>query len=216
MPAPYTYIQQSDVEAAMGGVALTTNGAGIFNTMLPYFMKLIDQYCNRTWNFENPVVDTFDALREVGPTLQANYQFFISAPNISKTVYNALYPLAAGIHSAVIGGTNLDMNYVFAYNTFVKFSAAFPSIILPNPLGFRMISITYDSDAAQNFPLDAKMAMAQWMARFIQESPDAGKETQRVMAGTVQANYTPDKVPGIPNMVKMILDQYRLAAIDRL
>ena len=216
MSNTYAYIAQSDVEAAMGGVNLTPNGQAIFTTMLPYFMDVIDQYCNRTWNFVNPVIDTFDALSSIGPGIQSNYQFFVTCPNISKTPANVLYPNAGGVISVQIGGSYLDMNYIAAYNSFVKLAASFPSVILANPLCFKMVTITYNSDAARNFPAAAKLAMAQWMARFIQESPDAGKETQQVIAGTVQARYTADKVPGIPNLVKMILDQYRLHAMDRL
>jgi len=212
-PTPYYYIEQEDVEKYLG-VALTNNGIAQFDLLNPLLQDMIDQYCNRTWNFENPIVEKFDALTKVGNDLQGNYSFFVQHPPISITPASLTYPLAEGIISVIVGTSPVDLNYVVSYGSFVKLVAAFPSVILANPLGFKMIQITYNSDAAQNVPKPVKMAMVIWMSRLIQTSSDAGKETNKVQAGTVIAQYNADKINGIPDFVASALEPYVLQALD--
>jgi hypothetical protein len=188
MPTPYTYIIQSDLEAFRGS-ALNAVEVAQFKLFLPAMMEMVDQYTNRTWNFSNPVVETFDALSSIGPGVQSNYQFFVSSPNISKTPANNLYPNAGGVISVQIGGSYLDLNYVASYNSYVKLAASFPSVILANPLGFKMVKITYNSDSVQNCPAPVKLAICQWIARVMQTSGDSGKEVNKVQTGTVIAQY---------------------------
>jgi hypothetical protein len=214
-PLPYFYIEQTDVEKYLG-VSLTNNGIAQFDLLNPLLQDMVDQYCNRTWNFANPVVEKFDALTKVGNDLQANYSFFIQKPPISTTPASLTYPLAEGIISVIVGTSLVDLNYIVSYGSFVKVVAAFPSVILANPLGFKMIQITYNSGAAQNVPNPVKAAMIMWLARLIQTSPDAGKETNKVQAGNVIAQYNADKINGIPDFVASALNPYVLAPLDHL
>ncbi len=207
------YIAQSDVEAYLG-VTLTANGVAAFNLLLPLLQDAIDNYCNRSWNFSNPIIENFDALTIDGKITLANYTFFPKYPPVSSTPADNNFPLAGGIISAVIGTSPLDLNYVVNYGTHIKFSASFPSVILANPLGFKMVKITYNSDAAQNVPRSVKAAFVVWMARMIQNAPDAGKETTRVQAGTVQAYFAQDKIGGIPDFARLALNPYRLPTLD--
>ena len=209
---PYYYIAQSDVEAYLG-VTLTGNGIAAFNLLRPLIQDMIDNYCNRSWNFTNPVVENFDALTIDEKITLANYTFFPKYTPVSSTPVDNNYPLAGGIISAVIGTSALDLNYVVNYGTHIKFSASFPSVILANPLGFKMVKITYNSDAAQNVPGPVKAAFVMWMARMIQNAPDAGKETTRVQTGLVQAYYNPENA-SMPSFVKMVLDKYRIIPQD--
>ncbi len=207
------YIQQSDVESYLG-VTLTANGIATFSLLQQPMQDLIDWYCNRSWNLTNPVVEDFDALTSIGDNLVANYTFF-PKNSISPTVANPTYPLAKGIISVVIGTSPLDMNYVVSYGTHLKISATFPSVILTNPLGFKMVHVTYNADLT--LPTPIKAAMAQWMARMIQEAPDAGKQTYEVSAGTVKVQYAASRLNSlqvIPDFVKLVLDKYRLPAVD--
>lgn len=208
------YIAQADVENYLG-VTLTPAGINTFNLLLPLLQDQIDNYCNRTWNITNPVVENFDALSQIGSGVQSNYTFFVKYPSISATPANNAYPLAGGVISVLIGQSPIDMNYVVSYGTHVKLSAAFPSVILANPLGFKMVQITYNSDAAGNPPKALKLAFIMWIGRMIQEAPDAGKSTTQVQAGTVRAYYNPDRL-AMPEFVKSVLDNYRLATIDHL
>ncbi len=208
------YITQADVENYLG-VTLTPAGINTFNLLLPLLQDQIDNYCNRTWNITNPIVENFDALSQVGVGVQSNYTFFVKYPSISATPANNAYPLAGGVISVLIGQSPLDLNYVVNYGTHIKLSAAFPSVILANPLGFKMVQITYNSDAAGNPPKALKLAFVMWIARMIQEAPDAGKSTTQVQAGTVRVYYSPDKL-AIPKFVESILDNYRLHVLDRL
>jgi hypothetical protein len=207
------YIEQSDLESYLG-VTLTTNGVNSFNLLLPMLQDMVDQYCNRTWNFLNPVIENFDALKQTGSGLVTNYSFFVGKPNISSTPADNNHPLAGGVISVVVGNSPLDLNYVINYGTHLKLSAAFPSVIMANPLGFKMVQVTYNSDAAQNVPKPVKLAMIMWLARIIQNAPDAGKETNKVQAGTVMAQYNADKVNGIPDFVAKALEPYVLTPID--
>lgn len=210
---PYYYVTQAELEAYLG-VTLTPTGLAQFNLMLPGIMGVVDQYCNRTWDFANPVVENFDALTNIGAGVQANYSFYVKYPMISATAASPTYPLAGGVISVVIGTTSVDMNYVVSYGTHIKLAAAFPSVILANPLGFKMVQVTYNSDSSKNVPQPVKLAMIQWMARLIQTSPDAGKEATQVQVGTVNATFAKDTAPGIPDFVKLVLDNYRLVALD--
>ena len=206
-----SYIAQADVEHYLG-VALTPAGIATFNLLLPLLQDLIDQYCNRSWTETNPVTETFDALSAVGAGVVSNYQFFVSNPNISKTVFDATHPLAAGIHSVTIGTSPLDMNYVVSYGTFFKLAASFPSVFMANPLGFKMVTVVYDTDAV-GAPKPVQLANIMWMARMIQEAPDAGKATNKVQTGTVIAQYIDEKLD-MPRFVKAVLDNYRLIPLD--
>ena len=211
---PYYYVKQSDVETYLN-TTLTVNGQALFTLLQEPMQALVDQYLNRTYRATNPVSEDFDALTIAGKLTLANYEFF-PQHRISQTPANVLYPLAKGIISVTIGAGALDLNYVVSYDTYVKFSASFPSVILANPLGFKMVHLIYNSDEADACPGPVKIALIQWMARVIQESPDAGKETTRVAAGTVNAGYVADKISGIPNFVRMVLDLYRVIPMDHM
>jgi hypothetical protein len=207
-----SYIAQSDVEAYLG-VSLTPAGVATFNVMQPLLQDQIDNYCNRTWNLTNPITENFDAMQMVGQSSLANYTFF-PKNKVSETVNNTLYPLAKGIINVTVGTAPLDMNYVVSYGTHIKLSASFPSVLLANPLGFKMIQIQYNADLS--LPPAIKGAFILWMGRMINTAPDAGKEVNKVQSGTVIAQFTPDKVGGIPDYVKMVLDNYRFVAIDHV
>lgn len=205
------YIAQADVEKYLG-VTLTTAGQNTFNTLLPLLQDMIDQYCNRTWNFANPVTENFDALQEVTAPY-ATDTFFTKYP-ISETPYNADIPLAAGIRSVTIGGISWDMHFVYSYKTHVKLWVRPQTITLPNPLGFKSVQIVYNSDDAGTVPGAIKAAFIQWMARLINTAPDAGKEATRAWAGTTKIEFAADKVGGIPDFVRLALDQYRIPVVD--
>src|SRR5258708_4898477 len=159
------YIQQSDLEAYLG-ITFNTAQIATFSLLLPLLQEMIDNYCNRTWNFSNPVIETFDALTSVGATLITNRIFFPKA-FISETPVDTNYPLMKGIISIVVGTTSLDKNYIVSYKSSIKLSSSFPSILIANPLGFKMITITYNSDDADNPPPSVKLAFIQWMGRLI-------------------------------------------------
>ena len=185
---PYYYVKQSDVETYLN-TTLTVNGQALFTLLQEPMQALVDQYLNRTYRATNPVSEDFDALTIAGKLTLANYEFF-PQHRISQTPANVLYPLAKGIISV--------------------------TVILANPLGFKMVHLIYNSDEADACPGPVKIALIQWMARVIQESPDAGKETTRVAAGTVNAGYVADKISGIPNFVRMVLDLYRVIPMDHM
>lgn len=211
------YIQQSDIETYLG-ITLTANGVALFNLLQQPMQDIVDQYCNRTWNFTNPVTENFDALSADGKFLLANYTFFPKY-KVSSTVNDANYPLAGGIISVKVGTSLLDMNYVVNYGTHIKFSASFPSVILANPLGFKMVTIQYNSDDAGTVPTPVKYALIQWMAREMQNAPDAGKEPVNVQTGPVKVEFSGARglTPLVmPPLVKQVLDQYRLPALDHL
>lgn len=208
------YITQTDYEHYKG-VTLTGNGVNMFDLMLPTMQDMVDTYCNRTWNFTNPVTEYFDAMRRDGDGLVVNDIFYVKYPRVSENPYNISYPLAGGIHSISIGGTDLDMNYVFNYGTHIVTTAMFPTSFITNPVGLKAVKIIYESDAASNPPTPIKQALIEWIARKIDTAPDSNKEAFDVRAGSVMTRFTPDKFGGIPDFVKLVLDQYRLAPIDR-
>lgn len=211
----YYYIDQDFLQAYMGQ-NLDTNGVNAFKMMRGPMQDMIDQYCNRTWNFINPVDEYFDALQQQGEILISQNTFFIAKPKISQTVNDENYPLAKGIISVTIGTSPLDMNYVFSYDTFVKLSAAFPTVALPNPLGYKMVHVQYNSDAAQNPPQPVKLAFAQWMGRMIQTAQDSGKDATRTDAGTIKIYFKPDQGGDMPDFVKFVLNSYRLTPLDHM
>jgi|SRR5579885_1124026 len=218
-PTPFWYINQSDVEAYLG-VTLTPAGVAQFNVLRPILQKQIDNYCNRSWNFENPVVETFDAFTDSTPRRLKNT--FFPKYKVSQTPADENHPQAGGIISIIRGETNghngspLDLTYVYSYGTHIKVWTWFASFDLFNPMGFKSVKITYNSDDSKQVPEDVKGAFIMWLARMINTAPDAGKELTRTQAGTVQAYYAQDKTPGIPDFVKMVLDQYRIPAMDYL
>src|SRR5947207_1180212 len=79
-----TYVSQTDIESYLG-ITLTGNGRKLFNLLNPLLQDQIDNYCNRTWNFTNPVVETFDAMTLNGSIFLANYDFFPACPRVSLT-----------------------------------------------------------------------------------------------------------------------------------
>lgn len=209
------YITQQNLEAYLGST-LTGNGLAMFNLFLPNMQDLIDAYCNRTWNISNPITEYFDAVRKEGFNYIPNTNFVVACPSISTTPYNDLYPGAGGVRSVSIAGTLLDMQYVFSYGTYIVITLTFSNTLFTNPLGLRAVQVVYNSDAAGNVPKPIQQALIEWIARKIQNSGDSGKEAILVRTGTVEARYNPDTEPGIPDFVKMVLDQYRLPVVDHL
>ena len=45
--------------------------------------------------------------------------------------------------------------------------------------------------------------------------PDSGNDVKQVQTGSVSVTYAADKVGGILDFVKMVLDSYRLSPVDR-
>ena len=123
-------------------------------------------------------------------------------------------PPVQSVDSVTVGGVTWDLSFVYNYKTHIKLWVRPETITLPNPLGFQSVVIIYHSAAAGAVPKPVKLAFIEWMARKIQNAPDANKETTRVQAGTVQAYYAQDKVGGMPDFVRMVLDSYRLPALD--
>lgn len=214
MANPYTYISKAELEAYLG-VTLTAPGIAQFNLMLPAMMDMVDQYTNRTWNFTNPLTENFDALQEVTAPY-ATDAFFTAAHKIDQTPYNVAYPLAKGVRSVTIGGIVWDMHFVYSYDTYIKLWVRPMTIMLPNPLGFKSVQVVYNAEGAQTCPPAVKLALCQWIARLIQTSADSGKEVNKVQAGTVIAQYNVDKLSGMPDFVKLVLDNYRFVPIDHL
>ncbi len=194
------YCAQSDIETYLD-ISLTANGQALFALLLPSMQDMIDQYCNRSWNITNPITQNFDALQET-TSPQANSTFIVD------------YPPIASIDAVTVGGVPWDLQYVYNYKTYVKLWVRPQTIVLPNPLGFLSVVITYHSGAAGVVPSPIKLALIEWLARKIQTSPDANKEVTRTQVGTVMAQYAADKVGGIPDFVKLVLDQYRLPPVD--
>ena len=206
------YITETEVEQFLG-VTLTSNGQNTFNLMLPLMQDMIDQYCERTWNFTNPVTEYFDAFSDTAASYP-NTTYFPKYP-ISKTAHSPSYPLAEGIRSVTIGDTAFDMNYVYSYGTHLKLGISPHTISLSNPYGRKSVKIVYNSDDAGNPPKAVKLAFIEWMARKIQTAPDAGRDVTQTSAGTVSVSYRRDKKGELPDFVKMVLDHYRLPSIDR-
>jgi hypothetical protein len=131
---------------------------------------MIDQYCNRTWNFKSPVVEYFDQFTNTNPPVLAD-TFFPSHP-VSLTPANPAYPQAGGIISIVLGkvngqgGTPLDLTYVYSYKPAIKFWTWFQTLTMFNPIGYRSVEITYNSNDAQNVPNPIKMALVMWCSRL--------------------------------------------------
>lgn len=172
--------------------------------MLPNMMEVIDTYCNRTWNFANPVTEYFDATN--------TGIFFVSRPLISATPADAGYPLAGGVISVTGGTTPWNLNAVYNYKTYIKLTTGTQ---FTDGYGFQSVKIVYNSDAAKNVPKSIKQAMIEWMARKIQTASDSGKEVRQVQTGSVSVQYVDSKVGTIPDFVKMALDSYRLPSVDR-
>src|SRR5947208_17065096 len=112
------YIIQQDVERYLD-ITMTGNGINQFNDMLPRMQEMIDQECNRTWNFTNPVTENFN--------LATDYTFFPKYP-VSTTVLDSNHPQAQGVVSITIGklngqgGTSVDLTYVYNFKTHIKLS----------------------------------------------------------------------------------------------
>ncbi len=194
------YCSQTDVEHYLG-TALTTNQTATFTDLLPRMTALVDQYCNRSWNITNPLTENFDAYDQNGRPIDT---FFVASPPIQSLI------------AVTVANVPWDMNYVFNYKTHVKFYIKPYVIMMPNPLGYQQVQIQYNSAAAGAVPAPVKEAVVEWIARKLQITQDANKETVRVGAGTVNAEFTRDNVGGFPDYVKFVLDQYRLAPMDHL
>lgn len=210
----YTYITASDVATYLQRTLTTAETAAV-TAMVPAMMDMVDQYCNRTWNFSNPVVENFDALED-STAPYAKDTFFVGKPSISATPADSTIPLAGGVISVTVGGVVWDMHYVYNYGTHIKMWVRPMTIMLPNPLGFKSVQITYNSDASQALPATIKQAMIEWTARKVLAGPDAGRDPVQVAAGTVSARYKEDATSGIPDFVVLALDQYRLIPVDRM
>lgn len=211
--ADFYYIEQADVENYLQS-SLSDKAQSAFDLMLPLLQDAVDTYCNRTWNFENPVTENFDAFED-GAAPYARNTFFVSSPPISKTVADANYPRAGGVISVTVGDTPFDMQYVYSYKTYVKLGLSPSAVPLLNPFGYQSVEIVYNSDAAQNVPKPVKLALVEWMARKLQSAPDAGNDVKQVQTGSVSVTYAADKVGSVPDFVKMVLDNYRLSPVDR-
>ena len=192
---------------------MTANGIALFNLLLPAMSMAVDQYCNRTWNFSGTVTEKFDALANT-LTPFANDTFYTKA-HISDTPVNPLYPLAGGITEVSVNGSIWDLNYVYTYGYFARIWARANTIILPNPLGYKSVTIKYVSDDAQNLPALVKYALVQWVGRQIQNSADSGKELLSANVGTVATRFKQDSMDAVPDFVRLALDPYRLAPIDK-
>lgn len=195
------YITKAELEA-YSGITLTDNGVALFNLLLPSMQEMIDNYCERSWNFSNPVIETFDAIQG-GASPYPTDTFFVK------------YPSVTAINSITIGGQVWDLTYAYNYKTHIKLSINPQPILLVNPLGFQSVVISYNSDSAGALPSPVKLALIEWVARKMQTATDAGKEAAQVQTGTVSVRYKEDKVGGIPDFVRVVLDSYRLMPIDR-
>ncbi|HEX2910392.1 MAG TPA: hypothetical protein VH186_06255 [Chloroflexia bacterium] len=193
------YVTQADIEQYLG-VSLTGNGQNLFTLLQPTMQAMVDTYCNRSWNVTNPITETFDAYEDVLSPYPKD-TFFVSYPPI-KT-----------ITQVTIGGEQLDLTTVFNYKTHVKIDLAPLSGLFLTRLGHQSVAITYESDAA--LPAPVKLALIEWIGRKIKAAPDANKEVSLVNAGNVQVRFRDDEKGGIPDFVKLVLDQYRLPSVDR-
>lgn len=218
------YIAQADLQTYLD-VILTTNGQAQFNAMLPNMQSMIDIYCNRTWNFTNPITEYVDAYEDSALTKLKGT--FFPKNKVSLTPFSSSFPQAGGVNSIMVGAVNgvgaipIDLTYVYAYGTYIKFWAWNFMTNLFNPLGYRSVQIIYNSDDASpdgtsnaNVPGPIKQALIEWMARKIKTSPAGGKETLQAQADTVKVQYVEDKTPGIPDFVKLACDQYRIPPVD--
>ena len=214
---PYYYCTQQDIELYLD-VSLTNNGVNTFNLLQPAIQDLADQYMNRTFNFENPIVEYFNVTTDTMPP-QVQSSFFTKNP-ISLTPYNASYPQAGGIRSVNVGkvngvgGTNLDLTYIFNFKTHFKFWNWYIMSTLFNPMGYLAVEVTYNSDDAQNVPNPVKLALIQWIARMINESSDAGRSIERTEVDGIKQQWTPEKNLEIPSFVQMVLNKYRIIPSD--
>ena len=212
---PTYYIAKEDLQAYLG-VTLTAQGIAQFNVMLPAMQLMVDNYCNRSWagTAGEPVIETFDAIAaETAPFAQDT---FFTKCEISQTPAHEDCPLAKGVISVNVGGVPWDNHYVYSYDDHIKLWVRPQTIMLPNPLGFKSITITYNSDDPGNCPAAIKQALVEWIARKVQTSSDSNKEVGSVQAGTVNVRYITDKVGGMPDFVKMVLDTYRFMPLEVL
>jgi hypothetical protein len=187
----YPYISNSDIEAYLQK-DLTTAQENAVALLIPLLQSLIDTYCGRTWDFTNPVTETFDAGTNV---------FFVSKPNITA------------INSVTIGGQAWELSSAFNYKTHVRLSTSPGGLFLPNPSGLQSVTISYNSDAAQNVPKPIKLAFLEWISRKLKAAPAGGREVVQTQAGSVSVRYSEEKVNEIPDFVKMVLDVYRLTPV---
>ena len=215
--ADFAYITSTDVENYTG-TQLTANGEAAFNLLAPAIQDLCDSYLNRTFNFQNPIIEHFNVTTDNMPP-QVQSSFFTKNP-ISLTPYNVAYPQAGGIRQVNVGkvngagGTNLDLTYIFNFKTHFKFWNWYIMSTLFNPMGYLAVEVTYNSDDAQNVPKPVKLALVQWISRMIQESSDSGKSTSEVMTGNIRVYYNKETKNEIPDFVKMVLNSYRIYAQD--
>jgi hypothetical protein len=119
----FYYIEQADVESYLGA-DLSDSNQKTFDLLLPLLQDTIDTYCNRSWNFTNPVTETFDAIQD-GAAPYASTTFFVKYPSITA------------INSVTIGGSPWDLTYAFNYKTHVKLQTGPGSFLLPTPLGYQ-------------------------------------------------------------------------------
>lgn len=198
----YNYVAQSDIEAYLG-ISLTDNGVSLFNLLQPSLQQAVDTYCNRTWNFSNPITDKFDAVQDT------------TIPSISYIFIASQPPILDGTYSVTVSDTLLDSQYVYNYGTYVKLWIRPQTIAMTNPLGYLSVVLSYNSGSQQAVPADVKLALVQWMARMIQTAPDAGRDLVKTQFSNVQTQFVLEKNTDMPDFVKAVLDKYRLEPIDR-
>jgi hypothetical protein len=192
MPDIY-YIEQADVENYLGS-SLSDSNQKTFDLLLPLLQDTIDSYCNRSWNFTNPVVETYDG-------------------NIDT--FYAKYPKITAINSVTVGGSAWALTDAYNYGTHVKLGAFPNTALLSNPYGLQAVVISYNSDAAQTPPKAIKAAFVEWMASKLQTAPQGGRDVTRVQTGSVSVSYADNKTNEMPDFVKMVLNRFRLPPVDR-
>lgn len=186
--ADFLYITQPDLEGYLGS-PLSDKATLTFETLLPLLQDAIDTYCNRSWNFTNPVTETFDI------------------SDSSTGIFYVKYPDISAINSVSVDGGAVNLNTISNNTSRVKF--------LSSPYGSQSVVISYNSDAAQNPPKAIKLALLDWLAQKIQTAPQGGRDVVQVQTGSVSVRYAENKTNEMPDTVKMILDRYRLPPIDR-
>src|SRR4051812_45895558 len=109
--ADFYYIGQGDIENYLQS-SLSDKQEATFDLLLPLLQDTIDTYCNRSWNFENPITETFDA------TIDTFY---------------AKYPKITAINSVTVGGSAWDLTNAYNYGTHFKLGSFPNTALLSNP-----------------------------------------------------------------------------------
>src|SRR5947209_2794830 len=97
------YVNQSDIENYLN-ISLTGNGLNLFTALQQNVQDTVDQFCNRSWNFTNPVTEYHNSFENSSPS-RIKDTFFTKAP-VSITPYNASFPQAGGVRSIIIVALN--------------------------------------------------------------------------------------------------------------